>query len=384
MNARVSRLALGGAALGILVFACTSPVRDDIVIEGRPQVFENVDASAPAHDAAESLGLCPSNECPEGRTTCPNNPFPCAVDLSSDDDNCGACGVSCPTDSNVLARFNGAMRCVTGECRLVCKSDYADCNGLIDDGCEVQVTGTQANDKYNCGACGNVCDDMCIRGSCGCPSGQTFCPDGCTDIRVDNRNCGECGNVCPPSTEPPFPPAWGMTRSCRSGRCNEPQCSFGRADCNNDFLVPDGDGCETSTLSDVNNCGTCGNQCLPGEVCIVGSCQCPCGAVCFTSINTDIENCGTCGLRCPGDGRSLAPDSPIDVDPAHGKPICDQGVCGYSCTPNWADCDADTNNGCETSLLDDPMNCGGCGIRCETEGQPCVDGRCLTKECDPR
>ena len=62
---------------------------------------------------------------------------------------------------------------------------------------------------------------------------------------------------------------------------------------------------------------------------------------------------------------------------------CEQGACGYSCSPNFADCDSDTANGCETDVLSDPMNCGGCGIRCDgVEGQPCVDGKCLTKECD--
>ncbi len=388
LKGRAGRLALGLPLLGVLVFACTSPVRDDIVIGGYSgdQSFGATDASAAAPDATEALSSCPSTECPEGRVTCPNNPFPCAVDLSSDDDNCGACGVRCPTDSAFLSRFNGMMRCVAGTCRLVCRDEYADCNNSPDDGCEVHVFGINANDKNNCGACGNVCDDRCTDGSCGCRFGQTLCPDGiCYDLDRNNANCGACGNVCPPSADPPFPPEWAMTRRCNVGRCNQPACAFGRADCNDDFLVPGGDGCETSTLFDVNNCGSCGNKCMPGETCSFGVCDCPCGSVCFTSIDSDINNCGTCGLRCPGDWRAIESTDDFAFDPAHGKPICDQGMCGYACTSNWGDCDGDIGNGCEANLLEDPMNCGGCGIHCDSvEGQPCVDGRCLTKECEIR
>ena len=72
----------------------------------------------------------------------------------------------------------------------------------------------------------------------------------------------------------------------------------------------------------------------------------------------------------------------LGLDSAHGRPTCEQGVCGYQCSPNYADCDGDVDNGCETPLLDDPLNCGACGVRCDgVEGQACVDGHCLMKEC---
>ncbi|MBN9167140.1 MAG: hypothetical protein BGO98_27870 [Myxococcales bacterium 68-20] len=344
-----------------------------------------VEAADASSQEASTGGACASNACPDGRVSCPNAPFPCGVDLSSDNDNCGACGVRCPTDNNFLARFSGVMRCVAGSCLLACDEEHADCNGIPDDGCETLVAGPSANDINNCGACGNVCTDICSQGVCGCPPGMTFCPgDGqCHNLNQEDDNCGACGNVCPLDTEPPFPPEWNVFRGCVAGQCNKPRCQPFVRDCNGTFVDPGADGCETSTFFDVNNCGECGKACAPGENCVFGECRCPCGAVCTKGLDSDPNNCGTCGVRCPGDWRSVEFSAPVSLDPAHGKPICDQGVCGYTCSPHWADCDGDIRNGCETDLRNDPLNCGGCGVQCDgIEGQPCIDGRCLTKECE--
>ena len=371
------------AATSLLVFACVSSSHD-VVIGTRPpeEVFGSADAGEASAPPVTSVdrGMCPSNECPEGRTTCPNNPYPCGVDPMSDDENCGACGVRCPTDDAFSARFKGAMRCVQGACELVCAPvagvGYGDCNGLAEDGCE-----TRLDTKENCGACGNVCDDVCVQGKCGCPAGQELCADGqCHDLKAERNNCGACGNVCPaPPSPSPYPASMHIAFDCVQGQCNTPKCAARWADCNFDLGEPDSDGCEAST-SDRNNCGGCGNVCGPGEDCVGGQCLCRCGAICHTAINTDPDNCGACGHKCPGDRRSL--DSKLGLDPAHGKPTCEQGACGYGCSPNWGDCDSDIDNGCETNLLSDPLNCGGCGIRCDAVvGQACVDGQCLMKEC---
>jgi len=369
------------AATSLLVFACVSSSHD-VVIGTRPpeDVFGTADAgeaSAPPVTSADR-GMCPSNECPEGRTSCPNTPYPCGVDLMSDDENCGACGVRCPADDAFSARFKGGMRCAAGSCQLVCNNGFADCNGLAEDGCEVNLAN---DDKNNCGECGNVCDDICVNGQCGCPTGQTLCADGqCHDLDKENGNCGACGNVCPaPPSPSPYPASWRITVECIQGRCNQPKCQTRFMDCNLDFLDSGGDGCETPT-TDRNNCGSCGNVCNPGEDCIGGQCFCRCGAICHTAINSDPDNCGACAHKCPGDRRSL--DSTIGTDPAHGKPSCEQGACGYTCTPNWGDCDSDIDNGCEANFLSDPLNCGGCGLRCNAAvGQACVDGKCLMKDC---
>jgi hypothetical protein len=339
---------------------------------------------APSSETPRNINRCATNVCPPGRVTCPNDPFPCAVDLDNDNDNCGACGVRCPSDNAFAQRFHGVMQCISGACVFVCDEEWADCNGLPEDGCEVHVSGVGASDVNNCGACGNVCEEpICNQGTCGCPPGSELCPDGrCRATDRDNNNCGECGFVCPPNTEP-FPPEWRMTRTCVGGHCLTPACNAGFADCDGDFLVEGGNGCETSIRTDPNNCGACGNVCAPGEICNPpGECVCPCGASCFKGLNTDPKNCGTCGFKCPGDWSSIESGGRPGLDPAHGRPVCEQGVCGYECSPHWADCDNDINNGCETDLLNDPLNCGGCGVRCDgIEGQACIDGECLTEPC---
>ena len=62
------------------------------------------------------VGACATNECPPDRTTCPNNPFPCSVDLKSDDTNCGACGQACPDLTDIFA----VSHCVDGTCQVGC------------------------------------------------------------------------------------------------------------------------------------------------------------------------------------------------------------------------------------------------------------------------
>lgn len=166
------------------------------------------------------------------------------VPLLTTAEHCGACGRACPSPANGVGVCNG------GRCEVACADGYADCGR----GCQ----GT-ASDRENCGGCGFVCGtrETCVAGNCaGCATGEsvcggacvrldtaehcgsctsrcplgtrcasagiceytscaagrdagtwTLCPDGCVDVRGDDRNCLGCGNVCPAGTR------------CRSG-CN--------------------------------------------------------------------------------------------------------------------------------------------------------------------
>ena len=46
-----------------------------------------------------------------------------------------------------------------------------------------------------------------------------------------------------------------------------------------------------------------------------------------------------------------------------------------ACAKNWADCDKNPANGCETNVRNDEWNCGACGNRCTT-WQNCALGAC--------
>jgi hypothetical protein len=92
-----------------------------------------------------------------GKTQCP---FGCA-DLLTDTLNCGGCENNCPA-----AAANQIASCDKGLCSYACAPGFADCNENAADGCEVNLN-THAG---NCGACGNSCDvgagQPCIEGKC--------------------------------------------------------------------------------------------------------------------------------------------------------------------------------------------------------------------------
>jgi len=118
---------------------------------------------------------------------------------------------------------------------------------------------------------------------------------------------------------------------------------------------PDGGGCG-DTKTDPANCGSCGNACKPGRVCVGGTCTCPsyqslCGDVCIPT-TADAKNCGGCGKTCPA-GQA-----------------CSAGECSSTCLSGLTAC-----AGACVDLSTDNDHCGVCGTKCAT-GTACVDGKC--------
>jgi hypothetical protein len=55
------------------------------------------------------------------------------------------------------------------------------------------------SDRENCGACGKACSDgmECTAGKCGCPAYfSTLCEGQCVSTDTDPKNCGKCGFSC--------------------------------------------------------------------------------------------------------------------------------------------------------------------------------------------
>lgn len=324
---------------------------------------------------------CVGTECPAPWATCLSNAnISCGTNLLDDRENCGACGKSCGSFVNGL---NMGSRCVNGACALECVISAAgdafrDCNGILDDGCEVNAS----VDPKNCGLCGHACADgePCIDGMCGCPSPKIACGRTCIDPRSDDSNCNACGNVC---HDPPLPcnPMPARTKyGCVARQCEGYKCEGGYADCNHD--TPNGcssDGCETS-ITTTKDCGGCGIACAPGEECKVDQgvieCRASCATMGLAKCGDDCEdllndplNCGACGVGCAGRPNQSG--------------LCKKGVCALECTPGFADCNADPADGCEVDLSSHPANCGACGHECDLHaGQPCIEGKCLMVECD--
>jgi hypothetical protein len=88
-----------------------------------------------------------SGACGPGLTECRVFSTDYCVDLMTDVAHCGACRWHCPLP-------NAENGCRDGTCYIKsCNPGWADCNGLAEDGCEVDID----SDDNNCGKCGRVC-----------------------------------------------------------------------------------------------------------------------------------------------------------------------------------------------------------------------------------
>jgi hypothetical protein len=96
-------------------------------------------------------------------------------------DQCLAACRACNGNTSRLCGTCGAYAC--------CPTSAACCNGTCT---------AVSSDANNCGACGNVCPSsapICNQGTC-ITSGSN-CPPG-TDFNWDANNCGACGHQCQP------------------------------------------------------------------------------------------------------------------------------------------------------------------------------------------
>jgi uncharacterized membrane protein YphA (DoxX/SURF4 family) len=103
-------------------------------------------------------------------------------DVQNDPKNCGRCHERCEPDDV----------CFEGKCRKKCPASYEQCGRRCVD----------TTFLPNCGGCGRKCDGPfdtgeCCKGTCCDINGSTCCPQGCTNLQLDDENCGSCGNACP-------------------------------------------------------------------------------------------------------------------------------------------------------------------------------------------
>ncbi len=263
----------------------------------------------------------------------------CEADLQRNANNCGTCATRC------AAGANGAAQCASGVCGLGCNAGFANCDGDLANGCELSVS----SDVNNCGACGTRCPSgangvaACTAGACElrCAAGFANCDgsvaNGCeVELATTSAHCGRCGNSCPATAN--------TTAVCRASACAT-ECNAGFADCDGNPAT----GCEADTRASVSHCGGCGRVCTsprPGTVatCGAGVCASSCAPNfadcdadpsngCEINVNVSPMNCGACGTRCP-----MLPNA---------NPTCSAGVCGSTCAAGFSDCDGNSANGCE-------------------------------------
>jgi hypothetical protein len=114
--------------------------------------------SAANGNASCNAGACVISACNAGFSNCNNNAADgCETNIATSVNNCGACGAVC-------GAANGTASCNAGACGITCNPGFANCNGNVADGCEINLT----NNASHCGACGSVCavNQSCVNSAC--------------------------------------------------------------------------------------------------------------------------------------------------------------------------------------------------------------------------
>lgn len=275
------------------------------------------------------------------------------VDLQSDNLNCGVCGNVCGPSST----------CMGGRC--VCDPNFDDCDFIPSNGCEIDLRTTVAH----CGACTNRCTragatSACVASTCqigSCDALRDDCDgvdsNGCETALDTVATCGSCTTACTRANATP---------TCTGGTCAILSCNAGFGNCD----TIDSTGCERNlrTLTDCGGCNMACNLANGTETCSTGACRvmmCDAGYDncdglhpngCEVNLRTDVNNCGSCGNQC---GANAA---------------CVMGAC--MCTGGYQDCDGATTRGCETDPQTSRLNCGGCGMACPATADRCVSASC--------
>ena len=217
------------------------------------------------------------------------------------------------------------------------------------------------------GICASTIPNTCL-----CMNGFKTCrndSNGCeTNVNLDPDNCGTCGRACNTT-------ATGGNEICCQGQC----------------LDPEGDGGPTIA------CGRCGAVCATIPTIQTGSCT---NAAC--NVTCDSPNLDVCQALQPGTGISLPICVDLTVNPLfcgncsyacpfdpHGRTRCGpfgtggSTACSVECSPSFpTQCGTvgdpsnpanDPSSGLRptsncVNLLNDPDNCGGCGIDCPQSG----------------
>ena len=210
---------------------------------------------------------CGIGGCNTGFANCDNiTSNGCEVNLTNNVNNCGSCG-------NICSFANASANCISSTCGIgSCNAGFANCDGLSSNGCEINTT----NNVNNCGSCGIACPTgpnvafvSCNASTCGitCNAGYANCDglnsNGC-EINLTNNvnNCGSCGLVC-------FTGPNVSAVSCNASTCGIAACNAGFANCDGNLA----NGCEINTNTNHNNCGSCGHVCSGVQTCTGGVCM---------------------------------------------------------------------------------------------------------------
>lgn len=348
--------------------------------------------------AATCVGTnCTISMCSPGFGDCNKQvPDGCEVNLKTVD-NCGACGKACSAPHMGVECATGT--CVTGSC----SGGWANCNNDPSDGCEISLT----TDLNNCGACGAACSQIpngtmaCFSGNCvigACNAGFGDCngnpADGCeTNLKIDLNNCGGCNMPCPSgncSNGVCIPKTQGVAcnanNECASTFCIDNVCCNNACNgtcqsCNQagktgtcspiPLGTDPGNECTDQGAASCGTVGYCGGS---GACAYYSAGTVAVAASCSSGVYTPPSTCNGSGTANPaGSTYSCSPYSScasssacksscsIDVDCVGGY-FCNGGVCQAKITSGSV---CSSNNACQSAV------CGNNNICCSTS---CIQG----------
>jgi Notch-like protein len=205
-------------------------------------------------------------------------------DLTTDVDNCGACGAAC-------ALANAVPKCDGGTCKIQqCKTGFIDKDKLDSNGCETACT------KSNNGV--EICDgkDNDCNGVADDPGGKPI------DFKTDAFNCGACSVVCV------LPNA---TTACQAGACVLSACKGTSVDADKvtangcecspagveicDGKDNDCNGTVDDGLTSLGSCGSSTGECKPGTLMCQGG-----ATTCVGKTGPTAETCDGKDNDCDG------------------------------------------------------------------------------------
>ena len=249
------------------------------------------------------------------------------IPISSPCHSCGIAAMGCIMQNCMGQCLSGQSQCFLCAANSGCLSGFITCASLTDADGDGWSSGSDCDDADPsthpyaieiCDGQDNDCDGIVDEG---------------VNTQTDPNNCGACGVVCPNGS------------GCINGICAP--CTDNDQD---GYTTCDGD-CDDSNLN-VN----------PGTVDICDGVDNNCDGIIDEGLAYDVMNCGACEVVCPA--------------PPNSSAYCTDGICGFFCDPDYADCDGDPVNGCETYLLSN-ANCGGCNLPCP-QGTTCSNGICVS------
>jgi hypothetical protein len=299
-------------------------------------------------------------------------------------DRCSMCMDKCSLpNANTICDNNNSTSPTNFRCKIQsCKDGWSNCDGDVSNGCETSI-----NTIFNCGGCGTICPSLpntfipsCSNGVCKsglCQSGWSDCDgissNGCETFLGTTENCAICANKCNVSN--------AITK-CELSTCKIAYCDFGFKNCDGLYST----GCDINILTNLSHCGQCGKSCssLPNVFsthCQNGMCmidQCKLGYLdCDSNTNNGCETLSTDPLNCGSCGRSCIHSYGVKNSTCS---TTDLSCNIQSCNDGLGNCDGNSINGCETSLLWDSSNCGKCGTLCSSS-QVCFNGQCKEQTC---